>query len=155
MSTTSGVTMRHALIFGASGSCARISSLDLGLLPQPRKMIVNSAQTASGASSGTSKPTYGISQPEAIIIAQRLTGGAAALMIANIKTNAAVFFLERPMALTTVVTIEPRTKMEMLPAPVSAPGMIIITPIMASRIHLLLTRETIFRVTTSIAPVLE
>ena len=95
MSTTSGVTMRHALIFGASGSCAE-DFLDLGLLPQPRKMIVNSAQTASGASSGTSKPTYGISQPEAIIIAQRLTGGAAALMMANIKTNAAVFFLKAP-----------------------------------------------------------
>lgn len=48
-------------------------------------------------------------------MAHRFTGGAAALRIANMNTKAAVFFFERPIAPTTVATIAPRTKMEMLP----------------------------------------
>ena len=88
-------------------------------------------------------------------MAHRLIGGAAALRMANMNTKAAVFFLDKPMAPTTVATMEPSTKIEMLPAPVSAPGISMNTAIKASKIHLLWKRPTRFLVTVVIAPVAE
>ena len=70
-------------------------------------------------------------------MAHRLTGGAAALRIAKMNTKAAVFFSDRPIARTIVATMAPSTKMEMLPAPVSAPGISMKTAMNASRTHLL------------------
>ena len=60
--------------------------------------------------------------PAAVIIAHRLTGGAAALSPALTKMSAAARCLGMPIAFSTTATSAPVTSTVTLPAPVSAPG---------------------------------
>jgi len=83
--------------FGASGSSFKAFSRSMDCPFHPRINIVNNARITQGIKRGRKKPTYGILTPAAVSIAQRLTGGAAALNPAMRKMMAAIFGFDNPI----------------------------------------------------------
>ncbi len=90
-------TFHQAMPAGASGSSARALSMSVVVPFQPSRKLVKSAAKRHGRSSGQKKPTYGMLTPAAVIMAHRLTGGAAALRPAMMNTMAATRTREMPM----------------------------------------------------------
>jgi len=121
--TRKGRPIRHQFIFsGGRGISSRAFSRSTGLAFQPRIKITAIAPSRQGMRRGRKKPTYGILIPAAVIMAQRLTGGAAALNPAIKKMIAATFVSGSPIYFSTMATSEPVIRTVTLPAPVNAPG---------------------------------